>query len=308
MKATPKKRIHHYIPQWYLKKFAKNNSKKSPIFCINLKDGKTFKTTPKNIGAKRDFNRIDISNLDPDSLEDELAKHEPKMLEIIDNIEHEELFSFSNPDHKKYLLYFVALLIIRTPKMRNHWSKQMDHLYKTDLQAAVSMPVGSRINGQVITQELKDAVAKNSFRVVPTRHGHIKREFDMIDIILPLLHKRKWCIFKTTDDVNLITSDAPAILSWNDNTNGILSPGFALPNTTVLIPLSKKIVLAGSFDWHQNINYAPMETKIVALINTQILCFSNQFIYSPNPKFWFIRQDGSLSCNVDEIIKGRLGS
>jgi Protein of unknown function (DUF4238) len=51
-------RNHHFISQCYLKRFTRAGTKNSQLFAINLADGSTFWTKPKNVGVERDFNRV----------------------------------------------------------------------------------------------------------------------------------------------------------------------------------------------------------------------------------------------------------
>jgi len=49
-------RNHHYISQCYLRRFTKNNSKKSKITVIDFKEQKTYETSVRNSAAMRDHN------------------------------------------------------------------------------------------------------------------------------------------------------------------------------------------------------------------------------------------------------------
>jgi hypothetical protein len=68
-------RRHHYLTQCYLKGFA-TERRKPRLFVIDISARKTFRTGPENIGAIRDFNRVDLPGIAPDQLEKEYAKFE----------------------------------------------------------------------------------------------------------------------------------------------------------------------------------------------------------------------------------------
>jgi Protein of unknown function (DUF4238) len=53
-------RNHHFVPQFYLKGFAKLRSKDAKLTAFNLATGELFVTRPRNVAAKRDYNRVDI--------------------------------------------------------------------------------------------------------------------------------------------------------------------------------------------------------------------------------------------------------
>ena len=52
-------RNHHYVSQFYLRGFSKNG-KKEKLFVYNKEQKKYFKSNPRNIASKRDFNRISV--------------------------------------------------------------------------------------------------------------------------------------------------------------------------------------------------------------------------------------------------------
>jgi hypothetical protein len=71
-------RKHHYVPQCYLKGFARNRSKKAQLFVVDSSVKRAFITTPQNVATERDFNRIDIDGEDPNLIESSYAEFESK--------------------------------------------------------------------------------------------------------------------------------------------------------------------------------------------------------------------------------------
>lgn len=104
-------RNHHYLSQCYLKGFTRGRSKKSKLSVIDLKTNKHFETTTRNVGAIRDFNRIEIPNIDPNQLETNLSKFESKVSESILEIESTHKFE---GDHRENVLSLIATLSIRS--------------------------------------------------------------------------------------------------------------------------------------------------------------------------------------------------
>lgn len=64
-----KARKHHYISQCYLKGFAERRDKNAMLQVWEVDTGRSFKTKPVGVGAERDFNRIEIDGVDPNTLE-----------------------------------------------------------------------------------------------------------------------------------------------------------------------------------------------------------------------------------------------
>jgi hypothetical protein len=73
-KAAPRK--HHFVPQFYLRGFTGDNDQ---LFVVDRPSEKTFRTSPKNVAAERDFNRVDVEGLAPDAIEKALADFEGKV-------------------------------------------------------------------------------------------------------------------------------------------------------------------------------------------------------------------------------------
>ena len=60
--------IHHSVPQLYLRGFCRDQ-KREKLFVIDGVEKRAFTTRPRNVAAERDFNRVDIVGLPPDTLE-----------------------------------------------------------------------------------------------------------------------------------------------------------------------------------------------------------------------------------------------
>lgn len=67
---------HHYVPQFYLRGFSDGVGRKARLFAVDLDEKKSFKPSVRNVGSKRNFNRVELEGVDPNQLEDELAEHE----------------------------------------------------------------------------------------------------------------------------------------------------------------------------------------------------------------------------------------
>jgi hypothetical protein len=62
-------RLHHYIPQFYLRGFTKSRSKNGKLVVIDAIRNSNYESSVKNIGAERDFNRVDSPGIAPDAPE-----------------------------------------------------------------------------------------------------------------------------------------------------------------------------------------------------------------------------------------------
>jgi len=106
-------RHHHFIPQFYLKRFAKPDNKKLKIIVIDLQKKVHLETTPRNVGGKKDFNRVETKGILPDGLENLLSSFEGKAENAIDEIRSNLKFQ---GEPRKCILNLIALLAIRSPQ------------------------------------------------------------------------------------------------------------------------------------------------------------------------------------------------
>ncbi len=67
---------HHFVPQGYLRSFAEGVGRQARIVAVDRVERKVFRTKVRNIGAARDFNRVDIDGVDPNALEAAFAEFE----------------------------------------------------------------------------------------------------------------------------------------------------------------------------------------------------------------------------------------
>ena len=76
-------RNHHYIPQFYLKGFLDPSHSKEQICVIKKIKKESFVTNPRNVGSKRDFNRVDILGEPIDVVEKLLAEIEGEIARVL---------------------------------------------------------------------------------------------------------------------------------------------------------------------------------------------------------------------------------
>jgi hypothetical protein len=75
---TSTARRHHYLPQVYLAGFTDTGTKDGQFHVLDIHSGTCFRTSPKNVAAERDFNRVDFEGKPPDVIEQELSPFEER--------------------------------------------------------------------------------------------------------------------------------------------------------------------------------------------------------------------------------------
>jgi hypothetical protein len=278
---------HHFLPICYLKGFTVLDKKNSELFCVDLKDQKTFPAIPKGVAVEGHFNTIRSTECPPDALEDALARFEGEAAKAIDDLKRNHVFEGLN---KTYALNLIALLAVRIPSKRRNWDYILSYMGNMMLEFAAAQPIGTKVNGVEITQGFKDAMAKKDDLQISVRDKPFEAEFKTVDFLIPMLLERKWSLVSAPDDLEFITCDNPVALLWKNPPKNKRSPGFGLCETQVFFTLSKKIALIGDFDGKNEKIIATKE--IVSGINSNILLSADRFIYTPKQTFWFNDSNG----------------
>jgi hypothetical protein len=307
-------RHHHYLSQFYLKGFTEGGSKKSKLTVIDLKLKKVFETTPRNVGGLRDFNRIDIKGLDPNSIESSFSDFEGKAANAIKQIEEDLTFS---GDNKIIILNLIALYAVRSPEKREQ-IRQM-HLQASDLLfdsilateerwESVSKKMredGCSIDNSITYENLKQFYKNKAYTIEVPTEQHIVSEVERMDIVLKSLANRNWLLLKSINELEpFITTDNPVGLGWNAPEKIPLpyrySPGFGLKDTIVFFPLTRKLFLVGVFEGHDGLKIANKE--YISRLNSIILGFAYKQIYTPKIEFHFMGKN-EVILNGDQILK-----
>jgi hypothetical protein len=108
-----------------LKGFARNRAKKAQLYVVDAKARHAFMTTPLNVAAERDFNRIEIDGEDPNLIESSYADFEAKLAPAL--VAMDQINDFPDADARALILELVAcfslhalLLIKYVIKSRGH--------------------------------------------------------------------------------------------------------------------------------------------------------------------------------------------
>lgn len=299
-------RHHHYLSQCYLKGFTKNGSKKSKLTVIDFKEKKRFETIPRNVGGIRDFNRIEIEGVDPNTIETSLSDFEGKVATAFKRVEENLKLDGENKD---YILTLVALLSARSPEMRENWrgfnAKIMEMIMDMSLetkerwesQMTEMEANGYELKGSITYDDIKKFHESKAYTIKFSTAYHIDMEIKCVEAILPCLYNRAWLLIQATKESgNFITTDNPVNLTWSEPDKippfYRNSPGFGLKNTHVYFPLSRNLALLGEFDGRDGLLTGTKE--LVATLNSKMLALTYKQIYASSLGFHFLGSDAKI--------------
>lgn len=261
------------------------------MYVFDVNTGGFFPTSVRNVGAKRDFNRIENEEHKPDILEEILASLEAEFARVLKWM----TVSKSMPTgHDRIILFnFMALYATRTPLIRKkltdfqaivsermleltlankeRYDAQMRHLNKGEYEESQT----------VSYEEVKDFFNSKKYEIVIPNARNIRFEMVAMDSVLRTLLERKWTLAVAKSEVGqFVTSDNPVTLDWMDmhERSPTYPPGHGLKGTRVIFPVTPELVLMGAFEG--NDQTVEVDRNGIAAINRVIASFSVKQVYS----------------------------
>jgi hypothetical protein len=267
-KAEPRRQ--HFVPQFYLRGFA---GEKDSLFVVDRPSEKTFRTDPKNVAAERDFNRVDVQGMDPNAVEKALGEFEGKVAPAFERVKATK--SLANKEDRDAVMNLICALAIRNPRQRAAINDFIGEIAQRI--AELGLETKERWEGQVAQmkaagvwndnsnvsyEEMKKFVEERRYKIEVAKEFNIATEIEQHGQLLQHLGKRKWQVLVANEGSGgFVTTDVPICIRWSDGKDhGIFSPGFGVPGTEVIVPISTNLALRGSFEGEENVVEADIFT------------------------------------------------
>ncbi|QDU78889.1 hypothetical protein Pla110_05930 [Polystyrenella longa] len=223
------------------------------VFDLERKKYRTGK--PANIALEKDFYKIDVPSIkDPMIVEKTLAEMEGTWSTIIKGIILNE--QMPEDEWMDDLIFFVAVLLTRTDCFKSHIST-----FITDIDLQHQSKIDKKNDSLFFVQQI----------------------FLQAIRILPILSRRNWSL-SVCKDVSqcLVCSNYPISLIPTVPHSINSPPGLASEKTLVTLPISKKMLLLGSFD--QPVVNRSINHNEIAEFNTETISNAD-LIFSSNREF-----------------------
>jgi len=283
-------RNHHFVPQYYLKGFARPRSKDGTLTVFDLKARKSFTTRPRNVAARRDYNRIEIEGQDPNVIESKLGLIEAEADQAFRRIINAR--STDNPDDFSFVLLQIARIAVSNPAFREQRDKLIGQLGSVmmrnmvatpDRWAEVTQQAGEELGGEAVPYDHVRAAVENGGIVVgAAQEALIEQEIALWPSIMPVLEQRKWTlIIAPPKSTGFITCDRPFSLQWTDPaiSRGPYGVGLGCADTTLIFPISHDLAVVGSFE--HGAAAGVVSEQIVASVNLAMFLAAMRQIYAP---------------------------
>ncbi len=252
-------RRHHYIPQFYLSSFTLSGDTDGALWVTDRVMQKHWQATPASAAFIRGFYAPAHSQADPEAVEKGLAGVESKLAPAYRAVVATGRMPEAGSQEYGLIMNLVALMFVRVPAVRQAHDKHWEQVFKMLLSIITEKRerfevVRRRIQStgvelpDVSFERFQDTVRSEKCCVKLGPNAGISHMFRLLDVILPLLSRRNWCLGLCEDNSpDLICSDVPVSLTWVRPIVG-LPPGFGHRETVLTMPLNKRMALVGCFE------------------------------------------------------------
>ena len=301
-------RRQHFIPEFFLAGFTESGARECLLHVLDQETGRQWRVRPGEIAHQRDFYRIEVADVDPNLFEKTFGAFEGQVAEVVRNL----VVSQQPPDGDAFsnLMFFIALMAVRIPRRRAHMSRHVDEIAKAVMRMTVATPERweatrrrMRADGvagpaEMSYEEAKALFESDDFSVDYPRTWHVGVLHDSAKTIFPYLADRQWTYFVADDEAgDFICSDYPVGLVWSSGeTSGFFPPGFAVSETEVSMPLTRRWAMLGRFEREGGVYRATRTT--VAAINSRT-GMSAQQLYSAKADFVLTKRGGDIGTTAD---------
>jgi hypothetical protein len=288
-------RKHHYLPQAYLAGFTDSGAKDGRFFVLELETGNSFITSPKNVAAERDFNRVEIDGKDRDLVEQALAPFEKFAANAILRVEKKEVFP--NDEDFSYLINLLCLIAIRNPHLRKSFNRSREQVVRRIAELLVSdeklwerivkkaKESGKSVPPNVPFEDVKRFVQEGEYQIEFGVESNIRAEFRVFNSLLPILAKRLWSLFIVPKGLpEFVCSDHPVTLVRKNPDLKGHPIGYCLRHTEVFFPLNRRRGLLGVFEDP----FPPvviLDGLMVALMNARVALNAERQVFSARESF-----------------------
>lgn len=149
--------------------------------------------------------------------------------------------------------------------------------------------------------EWKRVVDKGEFTQGMSRGQQFFLMMRSVERFYPFVAERKWHLqIATEESGEFVCSDNPAALVWSDPRweEGRGAPGFALRETDLTMPLTRRLALRGRFEG-QNASLE-VSRRIVATTNDRTMFLARQ-VYSASEDFPWLTTKGQVGSRADAL-------
>ena len=300
---------HHFVPQGYLAGFTDDGSLDGKLTVFDLESRRFFLTRPRNVAAKRNFNRVDLKGGNPDDLERSLGEFEGEAISAIRCVQKHG--GPPTEDELNYILNLMALLVVRNPRRREAVNtarraavRLIGDLLISDPRiynhhVALAKRDGFiRENLDVPFEKMAEFIKKDQYRVEISTTESLSLELRSFEDILGNFASRSWSLVTAEQDApDFLTCDHPVTVVFKDQ--GRRGPiGYCLPGTEVSFPLGPRHAVVGVIEDPFPQQLTALSEQVVTL-NSRTLHHAYRQLYARSEHVLILKQGRSTSSRTE---------
>jgi hypothetical protein len=276
------KKRHHFIPQFYLRKFATLNPKEA-ICTSDMVTGECRASAANATAYETHCYSVTLPDGSrTDELENWISEVESKAAPILEKLIAGDRIS---EQEKADFAAFMALMVVRADSWRLMWGSVMTSGIQIANFATASrddvfekaMERYQRDMGKTLSEkelsDLKDAMLNpQKFKLEISKEWTIQA-FKFYDVLFPLFFRMTWSI---------LTNDTPRPLITSDNPVAQTTPGLADKDAEVVLPLSTTTCLIAHWRTDAQARGKLKNEAAVKMINRQQAYNALRFLFGPN--------------------------
>lgn len=278
---SPKR--HHYLPQFYLGRFCRNNK----LWVFDREKKEFRQQTPNNTAVKTNYYSVEEKDGGKRTeIEAMLSQIESHAKQVIDKLLAREAIT---EDEKQILSIFMAFMMNRVPdfeKSVNSMEKHMiqlmaDMMFSDEKRVQSLMDEQERSTGEEFdtsAKELVDFHKRRQYEIIVNRNMSLRLMLDVSMELSRYFGLMDWGVFHAPEKKSFITTDNPLILVPPvDHKPEFLGVGIITKGARKVFPLSQKACLI-MFDHGAHLEHRDADINLVRNINLSLTSRADRFV------------------------------
>ena len=301
-------RNQHFVAQGYLAGFTDDGTRHGKLTVFDLDSRRVFRTRPRNVAAKRDFNRVDLEGRTPDDLERSLGDFEGKAISAIRRVQ--EHGGPLTDEALSHIVTLMTLLVVRNPRLRRavntarrHEARIIGNILTSDRRICERHVAKAKQDGfipehvDVPFEEMAAFIKADQYTVEVSTTESLSLEFGIFQSIFDTLASRWWSLVTARSDApDFVTCDHPVAVVFRDQT--MRGPiGYGLPGTEVSFPLGPRHAVVGMLE-DPLVPQVTARAGEVAAINSRTLYHADRQLYARSQRVMLLKRGGITEFDV----------
>lgn len=282
-------RLHHYIPRFYLERFAdpqSTQSEKKAILWVYERGREIRKSTPEKEARQRDFYAFKDAGERQQDIENALATIESMVAPVLEKVADSDYFP--EEEDRGVVATFIALMFTRVPSHREFTNREFGRFMTGWLQEDARNEEKFDTEYAKFQQEMgpPDLTAEEMRRFILDGDYEIEQKSAAFDLnlmmkasadIAPVIYGYGWQIWHAERGELFLTSDNPVVTSLPGPGWMKFGLGFGIRGVEVVFPLGSTVCLFMKVGAKEGI--VSVGNRSVRDINKRLIMCARRFLY-----------------------------